>query len=308
MKGFNYGHRPPEVPDRALDMCWISGIRHLRSRAARQSHWHTHREMTLLCCLSGEFIYEFGGRDQIILSAGSFMVIPAGMKHRHAQAIDPPGLRIELLLESGRADRRVGHSVFSRAALKTLMNALAEKSCSAQPCPPNILPLFRRLATLSEGNASEGRTTSRSDPARWSECELAEMRIICSSILLDCATCDAAAKADDTQAVIDKVMPWMEAHLAEKIGIDDFVRHIGYSRTHVFAIFRKHTGLTPVDCLMRMRTKRARHLLETTDMKFSDIAQACGFTSAATFCAAFRKQCGLSPSEWRAKALAAAAE
>lgn len=292
MKGFNYGHRPPEVPDRALDMCWISGIRHLRSRAARQSHWHTHREMTLLCCLSGEFTYEFCGRDQIILSAGSFMAIPAGMKHRHAQAIDPPGLRIELLIEPKRTHGR--HGVFSHAALKTLMGRLGEKSCVAHPCPPEVLSSFRRLATLSERGGG-GRMP-------WSECELAEIRLLCSTILLGCTSGEADdAKTDDSQYVMDVVLPWMEAHLSEKLGIDDFVRRIGYSRTHVFTIFKKHTGLTPVDCLMRMRIKRARHLLATTGMKLREISRSCGFTSPATFGTTFRKQCGVSPSEWRAK-------
>ena len=94
----------------------------------------------------------------------------------------------------------------------------------------------------------------------------------------------------------------MEKHLAEKIDLDRLAAHIGYSRTQVFTLFRKHTGLTPVDCLTRLRVRRACQLLETTDWKVCDIALACGFMTSAAFNATFRKQCGVTPLQWRARA------
>lgn len=287
MKPNEYGHRTPDIPDAAIGLAWISGVRRLYCSAARRSFWHAHREMTVLFCLSGEFIYEFPEDRHVMLSPGSFMAIPAGMRHRHEHAVDPIGLRVELLLEPGRSGPG-GFGVFSRAAVNSMMKALADGACASRPFPARLAHGVKRLTELA------GQTNRK-----WSEIELAEIRLICSQMLLECLS---PAEVDDTQknrAVIDKTLKWMDSKLSGRLDIADIVAHVGYSRTHVFSLFRKHTGLSPADCLLRMRLRRAKHLLETTEMKSSDIAVSAGFLSSTKFCSTFRRHCGCTPLEWR---------
>ena len=100
---------------------------------------------------------------------------------------------------------------------------------------------------------------------------------------------------------MDEAVAWLEHHFAENVRMDRLVAYMGYSRSRLFDLFRKHTGLSPADYLARYRIRTARKMLETTDRKVSDVARACGFSTPQYFNAAFRRLTGLAPSEWRAR-------
>jgi transcriptional regulator GlxA family with amidase domain len=63
--------------------------------------------------------------------------------------------------------------------------------------------------------------------------------------------------------------------------------------------FREQTGTTPHKWLLRARTRRAQHLLETTAQSIEQIAGRVGFGSAATFRDRFRRVVGTSPQAYR---------
>ena len=287
MKRNEYGHRVPDIPDTAICLAWISGVRRLQCSAARRSFWHSHREMTVLFCLSGEFTYEFPDNRRVLLSSGSFIAIPPGIQHRHYQAVDPVGLRVELLLEPGRSSP-CGFGVFSRQSVKSMMQTLAHGACASRPYPASLASGVKRLASLA------GRQNKD-----WSELELAEIRLICSQMLLECSSLAESGDERKNSTIIDQTVAWMEHRLADRISVADIIAHVGYSRTHVFSLFKRHAGLSPADCLLRLRLRRARHLLETTDMKSGEIAVATGFSSSTKFSSTFRRHCGCSPLEWR---------
>lgn len=63
--------------------------------------------------------------------------------------------------------------------------------------------------------------------------------------------------------------------------------------------FRKITGQSHLHYLRSMRLARSRYLLRETNHSVTSIAFACGFDDLSTFFRAFRKQEGMSPSQWR---------
>ena len=58
-------------------------------------------------------------------------------------------------------------------------------------------------------------------------------------------------------------------------------------------------NVTPSRYLASLRVNRARHLLETTDLSISDIAQTCGFYDHSHFVRVFRRERGVTPGEYR---------
>lgn len=62
-------------------------------------------------------------------------------------------------------------------------------------------------------------------------------------------------------------------------------------------------GKTVFEYLRETRLRTAMHLLSTTSMSISDVADEIGFSSAANFATAFREQLGVSPSRWRKRHL-----
>jgi AraC family carnitine catabolism transcriptional activator len=73
----------------------------------------------------------------------------------------------------------------------------------------------------------------------------------------------------------------------------------GISRRQLERLFRAHLGDTPTGYYLKLRLRRARHLLEQTEMSVLQVALASGFDSAPYFSRAYRALFGRSPREDR---------
>lgn len=289
MKKHAYGNRPPDIGEKEFRLGWLAGVRHIVYRSARPSHWHSHPELALLFCLRGEYTYEFRDRPPVTLSAGSYLAFPRENIHRHSQAIDPIGLRLEMLIRPERAAKG-DLGVIPKSTLTELVDDIFSKPLVARPCPRAVLAEVRRLDALA---ARGSRRLDSLDTAR--------ARLLATSILLGCCRDERPPENAPKPIQIDEINSWMNAHLTEKLNVDRLVAHIGYSRTHVFTLFRKATGLTPADHLTRLRVRKARELLRTTDLPASAIARACGFSNASIFNNVFKRMTGVTPLCWRRK-------
>lgn len=281
-----YGHRTPDIGPADFASGWICGVRHLASRSARGSFWHRHIETTVVCCLRGEYTYELHDSPSVTLSAGYFLVIPAQVEHRHLRAVDPVGDRLEILLSPSPPKPR-SHSAFKHESCRKLNSAILKRALSPEKCGKELLSACRELYELA------GRTAKHLSPE-----ELGFARTLCQMILYKMAYPSPSATRRIAVPFAD-IIAWMEAHIAEKINIDRLVAHIGYSRTQVFTLFRENTGLSPADFLTRLRVKKARSLLESTDIPACRVATLCGFAGASSFNAVFRRQTGTTPLAWR---------
>lgn len=105
--------------------------------------------------------------------------------------------------------------------------------------------------------------------------------------------------------LLKEMLRFIYGHYAEKITLAQISRagHVG--KTACCAIFQRYTGETPVSYLTGYRMKKGMELLETTDWTVTEVGYAVGFSSASYFTETFRRHCGCTPREYRARALAA---
>ena len=289
MDNFAYGQRPPDLDESRLGLGWLVGVRHLKSGAATESFWHSHEQMQILHCFKGEFSYEFRRARPAVLSAGQFMVIPAGMEHRHLRAIDPAGHRVELLV-SPSSWRNSRYGVIPRATAARLVSELAKRPCRPMPASKELAGIFAKLdevaATPESARSPEGLALARS---------------LASLLLLTCGAPRPAQQAQHRPdaRIMDEAVSWLRRHAAEHVRMERLVAYMGYSRSRLFELFRRHTGLTPADWLARYRVRLACERLEKTDEPIADVAKGCGYASVQYFISAFRKQTGATPTAWR---------
>jgi AraC family transcriptional regulator len=64
-------------------------------------------------------------------------------------------------------------------------------------------------------------------------------------------------------------------------------------------MFRKSTGHSPHQFVLRHRVERAKEILRTPELRVLDVAVACGFKTQQHFARVFRQMCGVSPTECR---------
>ncbi|MDE3265406.1 MAG: helix-turn-helix domain-containing protein [Acidobacteriota bacterium] len=110
-------------------------------------------------------------------------------------------------------------------------------------------------------------------------------------------------------ARLDRVRGYVDGHLAEDLNAASAAKVAAMSPTGFSRYFREHVGTTFTSWLTQRRVEHACHLLrENNDVAVSRVAEAVGFHSERTFRRHFHEQMGLSPSEYRKRALEEASE
>ena len=63
--------------------------------------------------------------------------------------------------------------------------------------------------------------------------------------------------------------------------------------------FKKVYRMTPLECITMCRMRRARRLLQTTDMPVKDIAVECGYYDISAFNRRFKAYNGMTPQQYK---------
>ena len=95
------------------------------------------------------------------------------------------------------------------------------------------------------------------------------------------------------------LLAWMEQNAAAPLGLNDLAARAGTSTRTLSRRFKAQTGATPLQWLLRARTRRAQELLETTGLSIETVATAVGFEAPSVFRDRFRRETGVSPSRYR---------
>jgi AraC family transcriptional regulator len=98
---------------------------------------------------------------------------------------------------------------------------------------------------------------------------------------------------------LNRVVDFIEAHMAEKIRASDLARLINVSVGQLFRAFKVSVGVTLFHYIARRRLEVARTMLRTTNEPLSQIAVACGLSDQSHFCRVFHRIMGVSPAAWR---------
>ena len=95
------------------------------------------------------------------------------------------------------------------------------------------------------------------------------------------------------------VVAFINDNYANIQNIEQVANHFYISKYHLCRKFKDAMHVTLIDYLNQVRLKNAKQLLEITDNEVGQIAQQCGYNSAAYFSSIFRKNTGQSPSDYR---------
>ncbi len=91
-----------------------------------------------------------------------------------------------------------------------------------------------------------------------------------------------------------------DARYAEPIEVEDMARAAGLSRAHFSREFRRAFGEPPRSYLLTRRLERAAALLRTTDRSVADVCLSVGLLGIGSFTTSFKRNFGMTPTEYRA--------
>lgn len=108
--------------------------------------------------------------------------------------------------------------------------------------------------------------------------------------------------ADADRDFADKLQAFLEENIDNAdLKIDDMALAVGHSRTVLYVKIKSYFGMAPVDFLRHFRITKAEKLVSDTKLSFSEIAYKTGFADPRYFGRCFKKETGLTPSEYRKK-------
>lgn len=81
--------------------------------------------------------------------------------------------------------------------------------------------------------------------------------------------------------------------------LDDLLSIAHMSRSHFLRIFKRATGQTPIEYLMRLRIQKAMEMLRNSSLRITEIALEVGFNDSNYFTRQFKQVVGESPRDFR---------
>jgi AraC family transcriptional regulator len=100
-------------------------------------------------------------------------------------------------------------------------------------------------------------------------------------------------------ARLRRIKELVHAKMEDDLSLDEMAQSVGLSTAHFARMFRKSTGETPHQFVLRQRVERAKAMLRAPDARVLDVAVACGFKTQQHFAQVFRDVCGIRPTEYR---------
>lgn len=114
-------------------------------------------------------------------------------------------------------------------------------------------------------------------------------------------------ESTDTVAIEDeqiaKALQYIRRKASANIRVVDVLDNIDLSRRVFEHRFKKLVGRTPHQEIQRVRMNRVKELLRETDLTVPQIAERLGFEHSEYLGAAFKREIGVSPGEYKRKTL-----
>jgi AraC-like DNA-binding protein len=101
------------------------------------------------------------------------------------------------------------------------------------------------------------------------------------------------------QNIVDTSIKYMSDHFSKKITLSELAQISGNSISYYGKIFKKITGMTPIEYLLSIRITYAKKLLEN-GVSVIKTAEMCGFSTLYYFSRTFKNKENISPREYAA--------
>ncbi|MDL2208591.1 AraC family transcriptional regulator [Parabacteroides sp. OttesenSCG-928-O15] len=99
--------------------------------------------------------------------------------------------------------------------------------------------------------------------------------------------------------IIQKSILYMKDNLENRISLEDIAEAVGYSSSHLNALFTQRTSYSPIEYYNQLRIQRACSYLQFSQLKIKEIAFRLHYYDPFHFSNAFHKEMEITPREYR---------
>ena len=111
---------------------------------------------------------------------------------------------------------------------------------------------------------------------------------------------DLDEKRQDARNLVNDTILYMRSELGSQLTVNDMALKNNLSASHFSSLFRKATGMSPIDYFIHLKLQKACLLLYGSDIKIKKVANAVGYEDPYYFSRLFKKYMNVSPNRYRA--------
>jgi AraC-like DNA-binding protein len=106
-------------------------------------------------------------------------------------------------------------------------------------------------------------------------------------------------KIQDEKDMIKETIVFMQNNFKKKLTIESMALKTQLSVSYFSSLFRKSTGMSPLDYFIHLKLQKACILLYTTELRIKDIGLQIGYDDPFHFSRLFKKNMRVSPNQYR---------
>ena len=99
--------------------------------------------------------------------------------------------------------------------------------------------------------------------------------------------------------LIQKIVCYIDEHYKDDLTVNYLATKASLSEFHFSRIFKKETGFTIHEYIIKTRITNAKNLLQLTSLSLKEISFRCGFINESSFSTSFKKNTGFTPGVFR---------
>ncbi len=109
----------------------------------------------------------------------------------------------------------------------------------------------------------------------------------------------ANGESENCGDVITRTIHFMRENVDKKLSVEDMASQHNLSSSYFSILFRKATGMPPIDYFINLKMQKACQLLYADETKIKSVAMALGYEDQYYFSRIFKKFMGSSPEQYR---------
>lgn len=259
--------------------------------------------------IDGALVLAVDGGPPVNVGAGEIVLLPRNDGHTLASRPGLPAVNAGDLIEPS-ADGGLARIVHGGGGQPTHL------VCGFLGSEETHNPLIATLPRVMKLGVSEAASRTWVEATvRFAANELAVGRIASSSVMsrlsellfVEAVRAYASALGDEAQGWLKglrdphvaRAVALIHSDLRESWTADELAREAGLSRSVFVERFTALVGMPPIRYLTTCRLQSARLQLCETRRSIAQLAYAVGYQSEEAFSRAFKREFGLSPSQWR---------
>ncbi len=100
---------------------------------------------------------------------------------------------------------------------------------------------------------------------------------------------------------LNQTLNYIEKNFKKNITLKEVAEYMNYSTTYFSKSFKKYVGVNFNKYITQIRVQEAKRVLRETNISINDLAFDMGYNEPNYFCKVFKKEEGITPSEYREK-------